>query len=778
MKKRLVSHLMLGFSLAALPFLDGCSQHNAGGSSPFLTAANAEPTLSETNLALVPPATTNLPVAALEADASVPTPTKAPAAAQTNAPALAEAATTEPAPVAELKPPPNVRLSPVLGEVVKLVQSGVDETVLLSYITNTTGYFALGAEEIVYLNDLGVEGEVLTTMMHHDQALRELRMNAVQAAQAAATIQVAQQEVEPEIAAAPSYVNPPAMEAEPVCVSDNYFNGTLAPYGSWVYVSGYGRCWRPTVGACNPGWRPYCDRGRWVYSDCGWYWLSDYTWGATTFHYGRWFNHANWGWCWYPDNVWAPSWVSWRYSGDYCGWAPLPPTACYQPGAGLMFQYTSVADGFGFGLGFNSYNFVPWGNFCSPRPYQYRVPASRAYQVYNTTTPVNHLEAGGHGKVYNRGIPPANVGKYARTEVRTVSIREQTGRGPRAERLDRDGRTLAVHRPTLVPASTPGGSNLEPAGRGAGRNGSWKGNDGAVTQTPLSPTSISPSTAGRTEVKTGRDYQNRVRSVERPASTVPPTALPVVETKPAVATPSRVETRPGREREQPIEAVTANRVRAASPVAVRPPEISAKPVIPAAPGPKVPQPRVIQTSPQATPRPTAPASSSSVIVIGGRNNTRSSGRDYVVYGTPTPSPSPSAPTSSPRDNLTRSTASPIVSTPETVAENSSATRTQTERSRPSRSESGRSENRGSYSAFSTPQVGQVIPPTARSAPSYTPRSAPSSPAPGYTPRPTQSAAPSAPRVESRPAPAAPAAPTTIPATTRSGSSQGQSRPNR
>ncbi len=764
MKKRLVSHLMLGFSLAALPFLGGCTQRNAGGSNPFLSAANAEPSLSETNLAVTPPATTNLPVAVLEAESGSPAATNALSVVQTNGAVLAAAATPE-LPPTELKPPANVRMSPVLSEVVKLLQSGVEQPVLFAYITNTTGYFALGAEEIVYLNDLGVEGEVLTAMMQHDQALRELRMNAFQATQTAPVVQATPQQAEPEIAAAPSYVNPPEMEAEPVYVSNNYFYDTLSPYGSWVYVTGYGRCWRPTVGVCNPRWRPYCDRGRWVYSDCGWYWLSDYTWGATTFHYGRWFDAPNVGWCWWPDNVWSPSWVSWRYSGDYCGWAPLPPTACYQPGAGLMFQYTSVADGFGFGLGFSSYNFVPWGSFCSPRPYQYCVPASRAYQVYHTTTPVNHLEAGGHGRVYNRGVAPDRVRELSRTEVRTVSIREQSGRGPRAERLDRDGRTLAVHRPTLIPTGKDNSSAFEPAGRNAGRGGSSRGSEPVLSPATTPPIIASPSPVGRTEIKTGRDRRTPLPEVERAPLPSAPTTPPVVESKPTIPSPNRVETRPVREREQQVETAGGNRGRTTSPVIVRKPEVAAQPVAPTVPTPKAPTPRVIPTTPQAVPRPTANTPSTSVIVIGGRNNNpRSTGRDYSVWSTPASSPAPSAPVNSARENYTpRPASSPVVSMPQ-VAENS-----QPDRTRPNRTEYGRSENRSSYSTYSSPPAGQIIPPTTRSAPS--------TPAPSYTPRPTQPAAPSVSRSESRPAPPAPAT-TTVPATSRSGSSPQSGRPNR
>ena len=141
-------------------------------------------------------------------------------------------------------------------------------------------------------------------------------------------------------------------------VTVNYFYDSLSPYGSWVVVNGYGRCWRPTVCLYNPGWLPYCDRGHWVYTDCGWYWSSDYAWGAT-FHYGRWFRNASFGWCWCPDTVWAPSWVTWRYSNNYCGWAPLPPGTSFQTGVGIVFNGSAVSVGFSFGLGANCFTFVP-----------------------------------------------------------------------------------------------------------------------------------------------------------------------------------------------------------------------------------------------------------------------------------------------------------------------------------------------------------------------------------------------------------------------------------
>src|SRR6185369_10574223 len=56
----------------------------------------------------------------------------------------------------------------------------------------------------------------------------------------------------------------------PVNTASTYFYDSLAPYGSWIDIQGYGLCWQPTTVVLNAGWSPYCDRGRWVYSDCGW----------------------------------------------------------------------------------------------------------------------------------------------------------------------------------------------------------------------------------------------------------------------------------------------------------------------------------------------------------------------------------------------------------------------------------------------------------------------------------------------------------------------------
>jgi hypothetical protein len=65
-------------------------------------------------------------------------------------------------------PPSKVRLSPWTTEIVKLARAGIEDTVILSFVENTPGTFNLGADQIIYLHDLGVAGEFVNAMIQHD----------------------------------------------------------------------------------------------------------------------------------------------------------------------------------------------------------------------------------------------------------------------------------------------------------------------------------------------------------------------------------------------------------------------------------------------------------------------------------------------------------------------------------------------------------------------------------------------------------------------------------
>ena len=323
-------------------------------------------------------------------------------------------------PVTPVVPPPNIVPGSPYAEVVRLTQAGVDQGIIMAYVTSCTSLFNLDSDKIIYLSNLGAPGGLVTAMMQHDQQLQQ-QFAASQAAQQAQQSPPAVAAPAPETTPTniPDVTPPPAPEP-PVTV--NYFYDTLSPYGNWVVINGYGRCWRPTVCVYNSNWQPYCDNGHWVYSDCGWYWASSYAWGAT-FHYGRWFRDASVGWCWWPDTVWAPSWVTWRYADDYCGWAPLPPRTACQAGVGIVFNGSAVSVGFSFGLGANCFTFVPTQRFCDPHPRNFCVAPAQVTQVFNNTTVINNFNVNNR-TIVNHGIAVQNISAAMRTTIRPVPVQQ------------------------------------------------------------------------------------------------------------------------------------------------------------------------------------------------------------------------------------------------------------------------------------------------------------------------------------------------------------------
>ncbi|MGZ8901501.1 MAG: DUF6600 domain-containing protein, partial [Limisphaerales bacterium] len=219
--------------------------------------------------------------------------------------------------------PADVSLSSGVREVVKLLQSGVSETVVLLFVEKSTESFELDAADIVYLNDIGVPATVLAAMLNHDGANPDilhdaLNTNSVPVAttppatyeQSNYGAQAPAVEVSSNYVAAPQYGGTPVLqdaqdpnappqqqvvvvEQQPQvivtqpAVTYSYFYDSLSPYGSWVYLTDYGWSWQPTIAVTHRSWRPYLHGGRWLHSDAGWYWHSDYSWGWAPFHYGR-----------------------------------------------------------------------------------------------------------------------------------------------------------------------------------------------------------------------------------------------------------------------------------------------------------------------------------------------------------------------------------------------------------------------------------------------------------------------------------------------------------
>ncbi len=428
----------------------------------------------------------------------------------------------------EIQVPANLKPSPATAEIIKLANAGVEQSVMLSFVTNSLGTFNLRAEEIIYLNDIGVPSAVVTAMIQRDHLLQGT----------SSEVAVAPGEPEPAFAPPPGYVPDmtfdqtlPAPESSveappmPAYASDNYgppsepepaaadysdYYDALAPYGNWVDIEGSGRCWQPTVVIGNHSWRPYFDCGRWVYTDCGWYWMSDYSWGWGPFHYGRWFQHATLGWCWRPDRVWGPAWVCWRHDRDYCGWAPLPPGARFVAGIGLTFHGHPVRHDFSFGLAANHFPFVPFSHFLDRNLSRHVVPHDRATHIFDHTTASTGIIAHNH-TVLNNGIPRDQVAAATHMAIRPAvlhNVSPSDGIGIR-ERFEHNGRTLAVYRPdaqrrdSLRASSAPGSNRPTPAPsassgvippQASGRS------DLAHVQPPVTPNGGSPlQTPGRGE---------------------------------------------------------------------------------------------------------------------------------------------------------------------------------------------------------------------------------------------------------------------------------------
>lgn len=446
--------LLLG--IAALPLI-GCNSAVSGPEVPPPTP----PAAAETNLAesaVVVLATTNA------ATSNVLNTVEPPASRVVSA---------------ALTPPDSVKLTPAAAQVARMAQSGVEPAVLLAYVQNSVNTYQLGADEIVYLKDIGVGSEVMAAMIQHDQQIREASLNGAVAASPATPSSVwssgstaNESNTWQETAATPApeadtqtTVPPPPAEEQPTEATVNYFYDSLAPYGTWIDIDGYGRCWRPSAVVSSPGWRPYVDCGRWVWSDAGWYWYSDYTWGWAPFHYGRWFSHATWGWCWMPGTVWGPSWVSWRYNNAYCGWAPLPPAACYYPRYGFSYYGSSCGSSFSFGLTWDCFTFVSYNNFCGRYYNRYCAPPHQTAQIYNNSTVINNVINGDGNTIINQGIGIDRVTAATRSEIPRASIRSQLGtqpRGGRNETLAADGRSLAV-----VQHQIPGGRAPTPVASAA-----------------------------------------------------------------------------------------------------------------------------------------------------------------------------------------------------------------------------------------------------------------------------------------------------------------------
>ena len=237
---------------------------------------------------------------------------------------------------------------------------------------------------------------------------------------------------------------PPSHHAE-VRVDISLFYDDLAPYGNWYTVEPYGWVWCPR--GMRYGWRPYVD-GHWIYTDFGWMWASEYSWGWAPFHYGRWAYDSFYGWIWVPGSTWAPAWVAWRYGDGWIGWAPLPPEVAWRVGFGLDFGTFDI----NAGIESPRWCFVEQRYFLDHRIRTRVLPRSRNVTLFPVTRDVTKYDEI-RSRPAERGLDADIVGRALGQVVPRYQLVEAKapGRGrPEAIR----GRTVEIYRP-VVPEARP-----------------------------------------------------------------------------------------------------------------------------------------------------------------------------------------------------------------------------------------------------------------------------------------------------------------------------------
>ena len=314
-------------------------------------------------------------------------------------------------------------ITPAVAAVLRLAESGVTDEVLIGYIKNIQTPFSLSADTILYLKDLGLSSPVITAMLNRDSELHAL-----------APIPAPMPPTSPP----PAEVVAPGYDTNAPTDASSFYS-SLYPYGSWAVVDGIGWCWQPRCWAINHNWRPYCDGGNWVYTDCGWYWQSGYSWGWAPFHYGRWAFQDRCGWVWCPDRTWGPAWVSWRTAGNSCGWAPLPPSTLFiagrstplQPssiyvgGSGWIYNGTSVGTGHDFGLRPEAFTFVSMNDVTARDLPQRRMSTVEVRSVFDHSTIINNTTVGKNNILVNQGVPVQRVAAATHSQIPQAIIHDQ-----------------------------------------------------------------------------------------------------------------------------------------------------------------------------------------------------------------------------------------------------------------------------------------------------------------------------------------------------------------
>ena len=217
-----------------------------------------------------------------------------------------------------------------------------------------------------------------------------------------------------------------ALAQRGVHISFQTFYDELSPYGDWVHNPVHGYVWVPYA---ERGFQPYATSGHWVMTQYGNTWVSDYEWGWAPFHYGRWFYDDFYGWAWVPGSEWGPSWVHWRHSDGYYGWAPLGPG---------MHINVSV------NIPVHHWVFVPHRHFTSHRVYHYYVPRPRVNRIYHKTVVINNVYVN-NNVTYVSGPSRQDIERRTRRSVTVRSV----DYADRPNRSTVSNNSVRIYRPSV-----------------------------------------------------------------------------------------------------------------------------------------------------------------------------------------------------------------------------------------------------------------------------------------------------------------------------------------
>ncbi len=226
-------------------------------------------------------------------------------------------------------------------------------------------------------------------------------------------------------------ITPPKVSAQETSVSFQLFYDQLSPYGSWVDYQNYGYVWIPDV---DRDFSPYGTNGQWVFTENGWTWFSNYSWGWAPFHYGRWAYDNFYGWLWVPQNEWGPAWVTWRQSEGYYGWAPMEPGISIEISFGERYHIPN-----------DRWIFVSDRDFNRSDIDRHYINRATNITIINNSRVINntYIDKSRH-TTYVSGPHREDVEKVSGRTVRPVVIRENNRPG---QTLNNDN--LQIYRPRV-----------------------------------------------------------------------------------------------------------------------------------------------------------------------------------------------------------------------------------------------------------------------------------------------------------------------------------------